>query len=174
MIVNTFTIILLFNYFCCIFSSLFNNIIVNTHFTNVSQLKNHILKPSFYENYLKIIKANNIQFNPPINNLTEIVFPLNITYKCNPNIKIYPSKFSNMEILQKWNLNDYEFTSDIKTTYISFKVKIIPFNYYDNISLIFKGELIDKNFFVPTSIIKEILIDIEKIFQQLIHDKCKE
>lgn len=158
----------LFSLFLCIESSLFNSLIVNTHFKNVSQLKSEIIKTSFFKDYLKIINAEDIIFKPDITNLSEPIFPFTIDYKCRPNLSIIPRQIGKIKISEKWDVNDTEIINEISTHYITFILKIIPFDYYNKVSLIFEGKIIDKKFYVPSHVMNDIIIDIEKIFENLI------
>jgi hypothetical protein len=167
-----FYFILLLSLFVTNNASSFNSLIVHTKFNNVSQLLSEIIKPTFYSDYLKIIEADDITYFPDITNLTEIVFPLKIKYKCHPKITLIPKHIGKIEIEQVWSLNDIELSSEVSSHYINFTLKIIPFKYYDNISLIFQGILKEKKFYVPLSVINDIIISIEQIFQELIHKNC--
>ena len=153
-------------------SSIFNVLLVHTGFKNISELKNKISKPTFFKSYLHIVNAENVSFEPSIENKSEIDFPLEISYKCRPSIPIFPSNMGSLDIQQIWSMENDEFTGIIKNKYISFDIRVIPFIYKDNVTLVFQGNIIRKHFFVPKQVLNEVLTDMESIFCKILSETC--
>lgn len=151
-------------------ASLFNSLLVHTQYKNISELSLDISKPEFFYNYLKIVKAEEINFDPSVENKNIIKFPQEITYKCIPDIPLIPKTFGKIKIKQLWKLSNNDFIGTITSDLITFNVKIIPFLYKEKVSLIFQGNLINKSFFVPSQVLNQILLDMERIFNIILNN----
>jgi len=161
-------IVCILNMFFFINGSIFNSLLIHTSFKNISDLKDEVMNSSFFKEYLKIINAENIEFNPPILENKLITFPQEIKYRCRPSIPILPKHIGKMDIHQKWFLDDCQLHGEVNTNMISFNVKVIPIDNNKCISIIFQGDIIKKNFFVPSTVIKDVLLDIENIFKEIL------
>ena len=156
-------------------SSIFNTLLVHTNYKNISQLSLDISKPSFFNSYLNLVNAEDIDFIPSLENKNIVNFPQEIIYNCIPNIQFIPKSVGKIKIHQLWELNNgVDFSGLITTDLITFKVKIIPFIYKNNVSLIFEGNIIKKSFFVPSQVVNQIIKDMERIFNLILNGENEE
>ena len=146
--------------------------VVNTNFKNQSDIVSHFTNPNVYHEYLKIVEATDITFEPNLGN--KVNFPFKMIYYNYPNINFFPYKLPKTKIIQIWDRNDLTFIGIIETEFVTIKLTIKPIcNQNSKIQLLLQGELEKKKFYVPNSIVNLILTDFEKIFIKINSLKIK-
>jgi hypothetical protein len=133
------------------------NYMLNTTFTNKSDIIKYLEQKNFYLKYLKIIGAKEIKFNPEISD--NVAFPLEITYYSYPK-NIVNFFIPKVHIKQIWNRNNNKFTGFILTKYLQLEINLEPIKVNKNFILYLQSNIIKKNILVPKSSAITILKDI--------------
>ena len=159
--------LLLFMLFIFVQSNYFTSNKILTKYTNKQQIINILTDGNFYEKYLNIVEASEVEFNPKITDLNkEIQFPFEVSYISTPKINFLPNSLTRLKINQSWNRNKDTFLGHIKTNYLEFNISIHPVfsKTHKKCMIIFNGVIIKKNILIPNSILDNILNDFGNIF----------
>lgn len=140
---------------------------IKTNITNKSKLLDNMKKKKFFDLYLKEVKAENILFEPTINEIY-----LNnkqiIKYKCIPIITYLPFNIPKMSIKQNWTLENDIFSGKISCNYIDFDIKIELLENNSYIDIIIIGSINKKLIFVPNIALNYAIYDYENIYKKIL------
>ena len=142
------------------------NHVIKTNIASKSKLFDLMREKRYFDLYLNEVNANNIIFNPPINdrflNNNQI-----IEYNCKPKLTNYPIKLPKMNIQQIWKVKNNKFEGNIITSLMDIMLEI-DFLKKDNIEIHLKGTIQKKSFFVPNIALKYAILDYENICKKIL------
>lgn len=153
---------------------------VNTRFSSKDALLSHIKKAEFFYNFIKILRENpksrNHKFNPSIKKGDEVSFPQSIIYSEIPNFNLPFMELLEIDVHQKWYLNDDNFECNIKVylkdnqiIHLKLLFRIHSERTIDgNIILAFYSLMIDKVFFIPDIVLENITNQVKIIISKLL------
>ena len=143
-----------------------------TRFTRKTELEKFICSSKFYDEYFKLVDAENIIIETPsyndyynINAILE-----KFSYYSKPNIPYMPKFLPKIKIQHNWCKNDNEYFGDIKTKYIEFELIIKPVKNYDsyNYTLQIDASILKKNKkIIPNRCLDYLLEDFCGTFIQI-------
>ncbi len=144
---------------------------IDTRFIDKSELIAHIRKSEFYDKFVKILKENpksrNHRFVPKLEEGGDISNPQNLYYSEVPNFSIPFIEILELDIHQKWEMDDESFSAKIivklKDNQL-FKIGcIFRLNKKEDsyIKIIMEGKWEEKIYFVPEFILDHILNQIK-------------
>ena len=139
-----------------------------TRFTSTSEIEKFFYSSKFYDEYFKIVDAENIIIENPSYDISAI--PKKFSYYSKPNIAYMPKFLPKIKIQHSWCKNDNEYFGDIKTKYIEFELIIKPVKNYDsyNYTLQFDASILKKNKkIIPNQCLDYLLEDFCETFIQI-------
>jgi hypothetical protein len=139
-----------------------------TPFTSRSEIEGFMCSSNFYNKYLKLVNAENIEIEyPSYDNYDIIRIPQKLSYYSKPNLPYLSNFFPKIKIEQYWYKNNNDYFGDIKTKYIEFRLIVKPIKEYDqyNYTLQIEGTILKKNKkIIPNKCLDYILKDFCEIF----------
>ena len=159
--------LLIFMLFVFVQSNYYTTNKVLTKFTNKQQILNILIDPKFYNKYLDVVGATNIEFEPKILDYEKTIdFPFEVSYISTPKINFLPNSLTRLKIKQNWNRNKDTFCGNIKTDYLEFNISVhhVFSKTHKKCMIIFNGVIIKKKLLIPNSILDNILNDFGNIF----------
>tara|TARA_X000000950_G_C13781656_1_gene605384 strand:+ start:184 stop:666 length:483 start_codon:yes stop_codon:yes gene_type:complete len=153
---------------------------IDTKFIDKSELIAHIRKSEFYKRFVKILKENpnskNHRFVPKLDDEGDISNPQNLYYTEIPNFSIPFVDMLELDIHQKWEMNDESFhatiTVKLKDNQL-FKIDCkFRLNKQDNnyIKITMEGRWEEKIYIVPNFVLDHILNQIKFNIKRLLED----
>tara|TARA_B100000963_G_C22618495_1_gene668629 strand:- start:836 stop:1357 length:522 start_codon:yes stop_codon:yes gene_type:complete len=139
-----------------------------THFTSRNEIENFFCSSKFYDEYFKLVDAENIIIESPSYDISAI--PKKFSYYSKPNIPYMPKFLPKIKIQHNWYKNENEYFGDIKTKYIEFELIIKPVKNYDsyNYTLQIDASILKKNKkIIPNRCLDYLLEDFCGTFIQI-------
>ncbi len=139
-----------------------------TRFTSRSEIENFFCSSKFYDEYFKLVDAENIIIENPSYDIT--TNPKQFSYYSKPNIPYMPKFLPKIKIQHNWCKNNDHYFGDIKTKYIEFELIIKPVKNYDsyNYTLQIDASILKKNKkIIPNRCLDYLLEDFCETFIQI-------
>ena len=139
-----------------------------TRFTSKTEIDNFFCGSKFYDEYFKLVDAENIIIENPSYDISAI--PKQFSYYSKPNIPYMPKFLPKIRIEHNWSKNDNDYFGDIKTKYIEFGILIKPIKDYDsyNYTLQIDASILKKNKkIIPNRCLDYLLEDFCGTFIQI-------
>ena len=139
-----------------------------TRFTSRSEIENFFCSSNFFDEYFKLVDAENIIIENPSYDISAI--PKHFSYYSKPNIPYMPKFLPKIRIQHNWSKNHNDYFGDIKTKYIEFGIIIKPIKDYDsyNYTLQIDASILKKNKkIIPNRCLDYLLEDFCETFIQI-------
>lgn len=142
---------------------------IPTKFSSIEQAIQTITTPKFFRYRIRYLNTPDYKTNIDLDNIniSDIVWPLEITYKQKHTLKSFPRLLSpSMTTTEVWTKGSQSIIGDIKTPFVKICVQLIPVN-RNIVYLNIESTVIFKNILVPFS--KKIIEnDVSKQIEQIL------
>ena len=152
---------------------------IQTNFVNKNDLIAHVRRSEFYKDFVEILKENpkskNHRFEPLLEDGKNISNPQNLYYTEIPNYEIPFIDLIEIDIHQKWKIEEDTFKSNVNVTLrdgMLFKI-LLQFNIKEKknnkLGIILEGKWIDRIFIVPDIVLENITNHVKIIIERLLN-----
>ena len=136
---------------------------VKTPFTHSENLTSFLETPCFFDSYLSIINAENITYDPIIEN--KFSYPQKLSYNFLPKIPNIPSfLISKQRINHTWLKNNLTLNGLIESNYANFNISVYPNKTNDDIFMTINGTVNKKNPLIPNNLVTLLMDQFCDIF----------
>ena len=153
---------------------------IDTNFVEKCNLITHVQRSEFYHEFVKILKENensrNHRFEPLLEEGKKISNPQNLYYNEIPKFTLPFIEFLDVDIHQKWEIDDDIFRANITVSLkgaqlfkilINFKIKEKKID--KKLKIEIEGKWIEKIFVVPEFMLEHITHEVKKIISRLLN-----
>ena len=147
-----------------------------SNFKCKNDILSFIKQPSFFKNFIEILKENpsskNHRFDPEIKDSGLVSFPQNIYYSEVPRFSIPFVELLEIDIHQKWILNDENFECFIKVKLKGNQIIFLRLFFTirsegDKIVIIIFSTWVERMFLIPDTVLENITNQVKVILERL-------